>query len=143
MRLKIAAVALFIKDNKIALLYRQNTGKNDGMYALIGGKVEIGESVRDGLIREIAEEVGVVVNPYDVELVHCVSSWQEDKESLALCFLIKKWSGNLINKEPHLHADITWFALDALPSDLVARNRHVIEMVQKGIRYSEWGWKNK
>lgn len=119
----VAAVALFIRDNKILLVHRLNTGKNDGMYGLIGGKVEASESVSAALIREIFEEVGVVVTSNDLELAHCMSSLQGEQETVGIYFRITNWQGELVNKEPHKHADITWFSVDPLQENIIPRNK--------------------
>ena len=53
--LRVAAV--LVKNNKI-LVQRE---KNGNEYALPGGHVKIGETLEAGLIREIAEEIGVKI----------------------------------------------------------------------------------
>lgn len=53
--LRVAAV--LIENNKI-LVQRE---KNGNEYALSGGHVKIGETLEAGLIREIAEEIGVKI----------------------------------------------------------------------------------
>ena len=51
---RIATRAIVIKDNRILLMFTQRY--ND--YSLPGGGVDEGESLVDGLIRELAEETG-------------------------------------------------------------------------------------
>lgn len=53
----LRAVAVLVKDNKI--LVQRDKGGNE--YALPGGHVKIGETLENGLIREIMEELGVQV----------------------------------------------------------------------------------
>jgi 8-oxo-dGTP diphosphatase len=133
--------ALFIENNKVLLLLRQNTGVFDGFYALPGGRVDEGESLRAAMIREIYEEVGVKVKEEDAQFIHLLSFKNEfGNESAAICFLIKKWQGELINKEPERHGEIKWFPIDDLPENISPRTRHDIEMVTKGLLYSEHGW---
>ena len=49
------------------LLGRKKTGLGAGRLVGPGGKLEQGESPRDAAVREIAEEVGLVVHPDDLE----------------------------------------------------------------------------
>lgn len=57
-----AARAIIIKDNNILLMKRDKFG--DQYYTLIGGHVELGESVEKALLREIHEETMIrVANP--------------------------------------------------------------------------------
>ena len=57
-----AARAIIIKDNHILLMKRDKFGEQ--YYTLIGGHVELGESVEKALLREIHEETMVrVANP--------------------------------------------------------------------------------
>ena len=50
-------VAVYVKDNKI-LVQRD---KNGNEYALPGGHIKIGETLENGLIREMMEEIGVQI----------------------------------------------------------------------------------
>ena len=52
---RVAVNLLFLKDNKVCLMRRYNTGWNDGMYALMGGHVEDGENPINTAIREAKE----------------------------------------------------------------------------------------
>ncbi|WP_051406771.1 NUDIX domain-containing protein [Nocardia sp. CNY236] len=56
-------------DNQILLFLRDD--KPDipcpGMWALLGGYREPGETPKEGVIREIEEEIGVVLDPAEVE----------------------------------------------------------------------------
>ncbi len=55
----LVAGGFLVKDNKVLLALRENTSGDNGVYGLIGGKVELGEPIHEALIREIYEEVGV------------------------------------------------------------------------------------
>ena len=58
---KSATVAC-VCNNKLLLLRRGPTAKwKAGMYCLPGGKLEKGETLKDGAIRELFEETGIVI----------------------------------------------------------------------------------
>ena len=54
---ELRTVAVLIKDDKI-LVQRERNGSE---YALPGGHIKIGETLENGLIREIMEEMGVQI----------------------------------------------------------------------------------
>lgn len=53
-----AVSAALIRDGRILMIRRRNP-PNAGQLALPGGKVEVGESLRDAAVRELHEETGV------------------------------------------------------------------------------------
>lgn len=54
-----AARAIVVHDNKLLVMHRQKFGQD--YYTLIGGGVEMGESLEQALVREIAEETGLTI----------------------------------------------------------------------------------
>jgi 8-oxo-dGTP pyrophosphatase MutT (NUDIX family) len=60
-RFPVVVHAMLLRDGRIFMLRRARTGFMDGYYALPGGHVDEGESVRQALIREVREETGVEV----------------------------------------------------------------------------------
>ena len=59
---------LFIKDGKILLLRRANTGYEDGNYGLVAGHLDAHESLTNAAIREAKEESGVDIYLEDLEV---------------------------------------------------------------------------
>ncbi|WP_181954212.1 DUF4031 domain-containing protein [Kocuria coralli] len=55
----------FVRDGKLLTVRKRDTG----MFMLVGGKREEGESAEAAAVREIAEEVGLTVAPDDLELL--------------------------------------------------------------------------
>src|SRR5689334_8641182 len=68
-RFPVAAHIFLLKDNAVLLLRRANTGYEDGNYGVVAGHVELGESVTQAAVREIWEEVGVIVRLPDLQPV--------------------------------------------------------------------------
>lgn len=54
----VAVAAVIVKDGKMLLVKRANEPAR-GKWSLPGGVVELGESLRDALIREVREECGI------------------------------------------------------------------------------------
>ncbi len=55
---------LIIKDNKI-LLPQKKRGFGEGKYNGVGGKVKLGESIENAMVRETQEEIGITPINYE------------------------------------------------------------------------------
>ena len=132
--------ALFIKDDKVLLLRRLNTGFEDGKYGLVSGHVDGLETMRKGMAREVFEEAGVKVEYDDMDLVLTMHRWCGDHERIDLFFVIKKWIGDIKNIEPNKCDDLTWFPLNKLPENTILYIRAAIDCYLKGEKYCEFGW---
>ena len=60
--LGVAGKAVIRRNGRILLLQRsQNSGFDPGRWELPGGKIDYGEDLTEALIREVSEEVGIVI----------------------------------------------------------------------------------
>ena len=88
----IAVSTLLIKDGKVFLLRRANTGWEDGRYNPPGGHLNGGETTREAVIREVYEETGVKVRLEDLHFYN-VSHLVTNSERVHFYFLYKKLGG--------------------------------------------------
>src|SRR5690349_14952231 len=70
----ITSSALIRQDEKILLVFQFGAGDPYPTWALPGGKLEHGESLAHGLVREVREETGLIVDRIDklVSVTHLV-----------------------------------------------------------------------
>lgn len=135
----VAVHLFFLKDEQILLLRRFNTGYEDGKYSVVAGHVDAGETVTQAAMREAQEEIGVLLTPADLQIVH-VMNRKSDDERIDFFVIIRRWQGEVTNLEPHKCDDLAWCALDALPPNTIPYVRQAIENYKAGIYYSEFGW---
>ncbi len=138
-----ASYLVLLKDNKVLLLRRFNTGYEDGNYSMIAGHVDGGENFTQCIIRETEEEAGIVVKSEDLKVVHVMhrhSGIVDEVERVDVFFVAEKWSGDVVNKELHKCDDLSWFDLDGLPKNVIPFVRQAIEAVRDNVFYSECGW---
>lgn len=138
-KLRAAVYLLFIKNNKVLLLRRFNTGWSDGMYSLVSGHADGNESLLQAACREAKEEAGIKLAPKDLRFEH-VMHRTSDVEYIDFFFVVKAWQDEPRNTEPEKCDDMQWFALDAIPDNTLPYVKRVLENYGKGIAYSEDGW---
>ncbi len=129
-----------IRNNKVLLHRRYNTGFQDGKYGFVAGHVESGETFIDGIIRETKEEAGIVLSADNLEMVHVMHRRTRDDERVDVFFKVTEWEGEPQNMEPHKCDDMRWFPINALPNNMVNYMTAAFESIQKGVIYSEYGW---
>jgi ADP-ribose pyrophosphatase YjhB (NUDIX family) len=129
-----------IKNNKILLADRANTGFEDGNYGLVSGHVEENESALEGMVREANEEAGITIKEEDLEVVHVMYRKGSKDIRTDFFFLAKDWQGEPKIMEPDRCNNMNWFSLDNLPANTIDYIRQAIECYQGGIFYSEHGW---
>lgn len=65
----IIVVLAFIQNSKNELLIQKRSANKDGKYGGTGGHPKSGETSLQGMITEIKEEIGLDVNPEELELI--------------------------------------------------------------------------
>ena len=139
-----AVFLMLIQNGTILLSRRSNTGWQDGNYGLPAGHGEDKETMREGVVREALEEIGIAIEASDLELVLTQHGWYHDSNNpharINFFFIPKKWSGNIDNKEPDKCSDLQFSPLDDLPSNTIDHIRAAIESYKGGEHYSECGW---
>lgn len=84
----LADCVILTKENRILMQQRpEDWLSHPGVLNLFGGHVEDGETVLDGLVRELREELGAVVNPEDVVFVGAITEeWTDHTELVHVHF---------------------------------------------------------
>jgi len=138
---------MLIRDGKILLSRRFQTGYEDGNYGLPGGHGEEGETMSEGIIREVMEELGIEIDKADCRFVLAQHRWCPDVGNpharVGFYFAPSRWVGEPVNKEPNKCDDLQWFPLDALPTNTIGHIRNAIESYRNNISYSEYDWESR
>jgi 8-oxo-dGTP diphosphatase len=130
---------VLVRDDRLLMLRRFNTGFQDGNYSLVAGHVDGGETFAAAMAREAFEEAGLVLDPRSLRLVHVMHK-NTDEERLSLFFKADNWSGEPFNKEPDKCDELTWFPLLQWPTNTVPYVRKALSHILAGDLYSEFGW---
>jgi 8-oxo-dGTP pyrophosphatase MutT (NUDIX family) len=138
-KLPVAVHLFFLRDKQILLLRRFNTGYEDGNYSVVAGHVDAGESVMQAAIREAREEVGIILEPADIQIVH-VMNRKSDDERIDFFMAVRHWVGEITNNEPQKCDELSWATMDSLPYNIIPYVKYGLEKYQAGVFYSEFGW---
>ncbi len=129
---------LLERDGKRLFLRRSNTGYMDGCFSLVAGHVEDGESVREAAAREAREEVGVVLEPEALELLHVMH--RNENQSRIDFFFRAACDGGVENCEPHKHDKLEWAEEGKLPGETVPYIKEALERIKRGSFFSQLYW---
>jgi ADP-ribose pyrophosphatase YjhB (NUDIX family) len=140
-----ASYLLLLKDNKILLQKRFNTGYMDGFYSVPADHVDKGETFTQCIIREAKEEIGIDLSLPDLKVAHLMhrfsgGEWGELGYRIDVFIVAEKWQGNIEIKEPDKCDDLQWFELSNLPENIIPYIKVALENVKNKIFYSEFGW---
>ena len=135
----LAVYLLLQRDDDLLFIRRQNSGWRDGSYTLVAGHVDEGESARAAMVREAAEEVGVVTMEHDLELVHTMHR-NDRSPYVDLYFRCTRWTGEPVVMEAHKAGDLIWAPSRDLPEDVIDTVRLAIDAIVDGRAYSDDGW---
>jgi mutator protein MutT len=131
----LVGVGAVIEDAGRVLLVRRGTEPLLGEWTLPGGMLEVGESLMEGVVREVREETGLTVEP--VELVELLDRIHRDGERVRYHYVIADYLCRVVGGE--LKA-----ASDAIAARWVERaewNSHsALRLDPITVRVIEAGW---
>lgn len=111
--LLVAACALIDPDGRVLIAQRPPGKAMAGLWEFPGGKVEKGERPEDTIIRELREELGIVVRETCLAPFVFASHSYEAFHLLMPLFLCRRWEGAVAPQEAQ---EIKWVR----PRDLSA-----------------------
>ncbi len=97
--LLVAAVALIDPDDRILLAQRPPGKAMAGLWEFPGGKVEPGETPESALIRELEEELGIIVRPPCLAPFTFASHSYESFHLMMPLYLCRRWEGIVTPRE--------------------------------------------
>lgn len=113
----VGTLAFIVDGGKTLMVHRTFKGddENHGKWNGIGGKVEIGESVEEGMRREIKEETGLEVKSMKLRGTVVWRDFGPKKEDwLAFVFLVDRFSGTPF--EASDEGRLSWVPIEEIPS---------------------------
>ncbi len=107
----VVAAALTNQVGEILLQRRPNGKQMAGLWEFPGGKVDAGESPESALVRELEEELGIIVEVRDLVPMTFASEPLEHRNLLLLLYRCQQWRGAPVPLES---PELRWL----LPTDM-------------------------
>jgi 8-oxo-dGTP diphosphatase len=95
----VAACALIDADGRVLIAQRPPGKPMAGLWEFPGGKVDPGERPEDALIRELEEELGIVVKEACLAPLTFASHTYEDFHLLMPLYVCRRWEGIVSARE--------------------------------------------
>jgi 8-oxo-dGTP diphosphatase len=112
-KLKVVAAALMDPKGHVLLAQRPLEKWMGGFWELPGGKIEPGETNQQALIRELHEELSIVVEENDLIFLKEVHHDYDDFQLKMTVFIIHKWQNEIQNNE---HQALIWTTVEGMNS---------------------------
>lgn len=107
-----------LKDNDLLLVVKRNENDNlyPGAWEFPGGHLEVGETLKDGLKRELEEEIGFT-DEFDPIITHYYDEVKEKNgklvHDLEIDFIVNVDSSKIDVKLSNEHSDYKWVTKDS------------------------------
>lgn len=109
--LLVVAAALIDADGRVLVTRRPDGKELAGLWEFPGGKIEPDERPEDALVRELAEELGIVVREPCLAPLAFASHAYPDKHLLMPLFACRRWEGYV---QPREGQALRWLRAAAL-----------------------------
>lgn len=140
-KIPVSVQLLMMKENKVLLTKRMGTGYEDGKYCLPGGHLEADEEIREAMVREAEEEIGIQLQKEDLEIYKVLNRKVGKGEYIDFILKPKQWSGEIENKEKSKCEEIIWVDRDKIPENTLSFIPEVLKT--EGQFYIPIDWEEK
>ena len=129
-RVVVDVVLLLMRNGRILLWERANTGYGDGAYEPPSGELADRETIVDTAIR-VAAAAGVMIGGENVSLAHVMHD-VSGSGRIGFYLSVSGWAGESAS------ADVRWFPVGNLPTNMFDRARVALRNYADGMRFSTY-----
>src|SRR4030043_607302 len=123
---------MILKGKEILLGHRNENPEKassllhgEGSWTMPGGKLHFQENLKEGAIREVFEETGIIVR--NLKVISISNDIVPDAHFVTIGFLAEEFEGDPKIMEPEEITEWKWFDLAALPSPLYFPSEKIIK----------------
>ena len=129
-RVVVDVILLLMRNGRILLRERANTGYGDGAYEPPSGELADRETIVETAIR-VAAAAGIVIGAENVSLAHVMHD-VSGTGRIAFYLSVSGWAGRPTS------ADVRWFPVGDLPTNMLDRARVALRNYVDGMRFSTY-----
>jgi 8-oxo-dGTP diphosphatase len=129
-RVVVDVILLLMRNGRILLRERANTGYGDGAYEPPSGELADRETIVETAIR-VASAAGVAIGAENVSLAHVMHD-VSGSGRIAFFLSLSGWTGQPTSP------DVCWFPVGDLPTNMLDRARVALRNYADGMRFSTY-----
>jgi 8-oxo-dGTP pyrophosphatase MutT (NUDIX family) len=130
-RVVVDVILLLMRNGRILLRERANTGYGDGAYEPPTGQLADRETIVETAIRVAEAEAGIAIRAENVSLAHVMHD-VSGSGRIAFFLSVSGWPGEFISP------DARWFPTANLPTNMLDRSRVALRNYAEGMRFSTY-----
>jgi 8-oxo-dGTP diphosphatase len=130
-RVAVDVILLLMRNGRILLRERVNTGYGDGAYEPPTGQLADHETIVETAIRVASAEAGIVIRTENVSLAHVMHD-VSGSGGIAFVLTVSGWQGE------YASPDARWFPVGNLPTNMLDRSRVALRNYSEGMRFSTY-----
>jgi 8-oxo-dGTP diphosphatase len=130
-RVVVDVILLLMRNGRILLRERVNTGYGDGAYEPPTGQLADQETIVETAIRVASAEAGIVIRTENVSLAHVMHD-VSGSGGIAFVLTVSGWQGE------YTSPDARWFPVGNLPTNMLDRSRVALRNYAEGMRFSTY-----
>src|SRR5437763_7142079 len=130
-RVVVDVILLLMRNGRILLRERANTGYGDGAYEPPTGELADRETIVETAIRVAAAEAGIAIQAENVSLAHVMHD-VSGSGRIAFFLTVSGWQGE------YTSPDARWFGVGNLPTNMLDRSRVALRNYAEGMRFSTY-----
>jgi 8-oxo-dGTP diphosphatase len=130
-RVVVDVVLLLMRNGRILLRERANTGYGDGAYEPPTGQLADRETIVETAIRVASAEAGITISVGNVSLAHVMHD-VSGSGRIAFFLTVSGWQGE------HTSPGARWFPVGNLPTNMLDRSRVALRNYAEGMRFSTY-----
>jgi 8-oxo-dGTP diphosphatase len=127
----VDVILLVVRNGRILLHERANTGYGDGAYEPPSGQLADRETIVETAIRVAWDQAGIAVGAEDVSLVHVMHD-VSGRGRIAFFLTVAGWRGDCSG------SGTRWFPLTDRPTNMLDRAKVALRNYAEGIRFSTY-----
>lgn len=134
----VVALGIMVQREGRVLMAKRKGALGFDTWGFPGGKLEGGESLEAGIMRELSEECGEGLKVKNLRFMLLANILEiKPKHFVNICYTADWVAGEAINGEPEKHGEWEWFAMDKLPEPIFAPSRIMLEACKSGKYYRD------
>lgn len=130
---RVGCGAAILDSGRLLLVHRRREPEA-GSWGLPGGKVEPFEAVAAAVVREIAEELGIVVEATELLCVVDQIDRAAGEHWVAPVFRVDRYEGMPSIKEPEALSDWGWFDVNTMPAPITQATAQAVAALMRQSR---------